>query len=264
MPGFLTNNEVKEDTLSYVMRMIAKSDNDDENANQMPQDSVRNTLEGRNPEFVSLLKEQFDENIPFDITFEIVEKEEGDDADENNRQVKGNKRNVKAHKMILATFSPVFRKMFFGPMKESKDIIPIKETTVDAFNKLIEYFYQVDIDCGEIDVIELFDILNLAERYNVPKLKEELKEQVKKVPIDMKNLVEVGAVALKFSHFEDVSSALLLHCAKVFQKKVRTAAAQVQFMQEQQARGEFAVIAAKYIISLSKTVMLPPPATISF
>ena len=41
---FLTKYEVKEDTLSYMMRMIGKSDNDDGNDNRMPQDSVRNTL----------------------------------------------------------------------------------------------------------------------------------------------------------------------------------------------------------------------------
>ena len=33
---FLTKYEVKEDTLSYMMRMIGKSDNDDGNDNRMP------------------------------------------------------------------------------------------------------------------------------------------------------------------------------------------------------------------------------------
>jgi len=200
--------------------------------------------------YASLLKDQFEESIPFDVTFEIVEKGENDNEENDKRE------EVKAHKMILATFSSVFRAMFFGPMKESKDVIPIKDTTVEAFKKMIDYFYQVDIDCREIELVKLFDIVNLAERYNVPMLKEEMKEQVEKVPITMENLMEVAAIASQFSHFEDISSALLLNCAKVFQKEVNTSDDQIQFILDQQARGEFAVNYATNILALSKT--LPP------
>jgi len=210
-------------------------------------------IKGTIPVYASLLREQFDESIPFDVTFEIVDK--SDDDAEHHNQVKGDKREVKAHKMILATFSSVFRAMFFGPMKESQDVIPVKETTFEAFKKLIDYFYQVDIDCGEIEVIDLFDIVNLAERSNVPELKEELKEQMEKVPIAMENLIEVATIASKFSQFEEVSSALLLNCAKLFQREVHTAADQVQFMLDQRDRGESAAVAVD-ILALSKT--LPP------
>jgi len=207
-------------------------------------------INGRIPVYASLLREQFDESIPFDVTLEIVEK----CGDDTNNQVKGDKRVVKAHKMNLATFSSVFRAMFFGPMKESKDIILIKETTIEAFEKLIDYFYQVDIDCGEVGIIGLFDIVNLAERYNVPELKEELKEQMGKVPIAMDNLMEVVAISSKFSHFEDVASTLLLNCAKLFQREVHTAADQLQFMLDQRTRGESAAVAALDILALSKTL----------
>jgi len=212
-------------------------------------------IKGRAPEYASLLGEQFDERIPFDITFDIVEK---GDEDENRNQVKKNrsKTEVKAHKMILATFSSVFRAMFFGPMRESKDVIPIKETTVEAFKRLIDYFYQVDIDCSEIEIIELIDVVNLAEMYNVPKLKEELIHQMEKAPIAKENLVEVANLASNFSHFEDVSSTLLLNCARVFQREIFTEAEQDQFMQHQHERGEWARIAAANILALSKT--LPP------
>ena len=99
--------------------------------------------------------------------------------------------------MILATFSSVFRAMFFGPMRESKDVIPVRETTVEAFKKLIDYIYQVDIDIGGIELIEVFDLVNLAERYNVPELKEELKDQMELVPVALENLMEVATMAIK-------------------------------------------------------------------
>jgi len=209
---------------------------------------TRRIIKGKAPIYKSLLREQFNESIPFDVTFEIVEN--GDD-----NQVKENKKEVKAHKIILATFSSVFRAMFFGPVKETKDVITVKETTAEAFKTMIEYFYQVDIDCGEIDVIEMFDIVNLAEKYNVTELNDELKEQMEKVPITMDNLMEVAAIASKFSQFGDISSALLLNCAKLFKKEVRTSGDQVKFMLEQHARGDCTGIAMD-ILALSKT--LPP------
>jgi len=187
------------------------------------------------PAFASLLKDELnDDCIPFDVTFVIVEK-----GKDNHTQEK----EVKAHKLILATFSSVFRAMFFGPIRESKDVIPFQETTVKAFKKMVDYFYQVDIDCGKIGVIEMCDIVNLAEKYNVPKLKEELKEQMEKmekVPISMENLIEVATAATivsKFSNFEDVSSVLLLNCAKVLKENIPVGVEQVKFAVDQHATG---------------------------
>ena len=42
---------------------------------------------------------------------------------------------VNGHKVILGTFSSVFKTQFFGSMKETnKDIVNVEETTFDAFN----------------------------------------------------------------------------------------------------------------------------------
>ena len=88
------------------------------------------------------------DDIPFDVTFKI-------DVDDKE---------IMAHKFILASVSPVFKKMFYGVMKESNDIIPVKQTPADAFSLLIDYFYQVEISCKEMTILELFELVNLAER----------------------------------------------------------------------------------------------------
>ena len=93
------------------------------------------------------------------------------------------KRQVKTQKkswLILASFSPVFKKMFYGAMKETRDEIPVDETTGKAFNKLVDYVYQVDINCEDMSLYELFELVNLAERYDVPELMNELIGQKKR------------------------------------------------------------------------------------
>ena len=94
-------------------------------------------IKGRLPELAGLLRDHRDgEGSPFDATFKIVECDEV--ADEE-----GMENEVKAHKIILASFSTVFSTMFYGPMKETREVIDVEGTTVGAFKTMIEYFYQV-------------------------------------------------------------------------------------------------------------------------
>ena len=71
---------------------------------------------------------------------------------------------VSAHRFLLAAVSPVFRREFHGPLATSKDVIDIKETTIDAFRMMVNYIYHPgvvkDIDCPQL----LCQMLNLAER----------------------------------------------------------------------------------------------------
>jgi len=174
-----------------------------------------------------------DSDLPYDITFEII----------GNERCKGRK--IKAHKSILAVISPVFKRMFYGALKETRNVIPIEQTTADAFEKLIDFFYHVDIDYKSMGVLELFDMVNLAEQYDVPKLMRELIVGLTMVPLTMQNFMEVANIASKFSQFEDASSALLLHCAKYFHEKVikREPDEQMKFMaaQHREGRGDVAL-----------------------
>ena len=71
---------------------------------------------------------------------------------------------VSAHRFLLAAVSPVFRREFHGPLATSKDVIDIKETTIDAFRMMVNYIYHPgvvkDINCPQL----LCQMLNLAER----------------------------------------------------------------------------------------------------
>jgi len=183
-----------------------------------------------------------DSDLPYDITFEII----------GNERCKGRK--VKAHKSILAVISPVFKRMLYGAMKETRDVIPVEQTTADAFEKFIDFFYHVDIDYKNMTVLELFDMVNLAEQYDVPKLMEELIVGLTMVPLTMENFMEVATIASKFSEFEDASSALLLHCAKHFHDKV-TEREKFMVAQHREGRG----MVALELLSLVESM---PPAVV--
>jgi len=184
-----------------------------------------------------------DSDLPYDITFEIIE----------NDKCKGRK--IKAHKSILAAFNPVFKRMFCGALKETKDVIPVEPTTAEAFENMIKFLYHVDIDYKNMTVSEIFDLVNLAERYDVPKLMQELMVRLTNVPLAMNNFMEVAHIASEFSQFEDASAALLLHCAKYFHEELTEPREQVKFVVAQQSEGRG--IAALKLLSLAESM---PPA----
>ena len=46
-----------------------------------------------------------------------------------------------AHKYYLALVSEVFKALFFGPLRETKDAIEVKGVTVEALATMINYIY---------------------------------------------------------------------------------------------------------------------------
>eukprot|EP00092_Neocalanus_flemingeri_P043920 GFUD01048560.1.p1 GENE.GFUD01048560.1~~GFUD01048560.1.p1 ORF type:complete len:315 (-),score=58.22 GFUD01048560.1:111-1007(-) len=176
--------------------------------------------------------------VPSDVTFQIVSVTSEGAAE--IIQVLGE---VTGHKYVLAAFSEVFRDQFFGKLKEEKDVIPIKETTYEAFQKLMFFVYSKDIDWSGVTVPEMFDVVNLAEKYIMPELMDEMKKQMGNVVITSNDaLFEVVHAATEFDHlFPDVSAALLLSCAKYVQKTIPPSE-QLQFAKDQSGTGKEAIV----------------------
>ena len=87
---------------------------------------------------------------------------------------------VGAHRLLLAGASPVFRRQFFGSLRETAEVVTIRGTTVEAFRTLIDYIYsppgQFSLDhigCPS----GLFHIVNVAEKYQLPGLRLIAKER---------------------------------------------------------------------------------------
>merc|ERR1712179_650979 len=189
-------------------------------------------------EYVILLRAPESGGIPFDVTFQVVEADCNTVAEEGyDKGVKTVRGEIQAHKNILAASSSVFQGMFYGPMKESKDVIVVKETTAEAFKRLIEYIYHVDIECKDISLVELYDIVNLAELYDMPNLTEELINQMENIPLSMDNLVDLATTASEYSQFEEVTNCVLMSCAKFLQKTINDPADRLDFALTQYTSG---------------------------
>ena len=48
---------------------------------------------------------------------------------------------IGAHKFLLAGVNSVFGRMFFGPTRETTEVIEVKDTTHEAFKAMISFIY---------------------------------------------------------------------------------------------------------------------------
>ena len=111
-----------------------------------------------------------------DVTFQIVEK-------------MGTKRKlheVKAHKMILEMVSPTFKTMFYitDVGDKTSEMIQILETTALAFQIVIDAIYHSKFIGESLEgksVHEVFDVVNVIERYQITELIDIEKEAEKLV-----------------------------------------------------------------------------------
>ena len=139
------------------------------------------------------LYRQADSEIPTDVIFRVKEK----DSEKTGE--------VWAHRLLLAGSSPVFRKQFFGPMKEEQEVIEIQDTTVEAFTVMINFMYRAPAvsftilqNCPQ----KLCEILNISERYQVVSLTGIGKECLQKLNITSQNMMFTAATAKNYAVFE--------------------------------------------------------------
>eukprot|EP00092_Neocalanus_flemingeri_P076198 GFUD01094474.1.p1 GENE.GFUD01094474.1~~GFUD01094474.1.p1 ORF type:complete len:287 (+),score=62.47 GFUD01094474.1:89-949(+) len=144
--------------------------------------------------------------LPTDVTFQIV--------------TSGNE--VKAHKYVLALASPVFKKQFFGDAKDTKDVIPVPETTEESFKTMIDFTYGKEIDWKKMTIEELFNVANMAKKYLIDTLMKKIQKVSEEVHITEENVVTVAATAEGFDQFQDISDTLVLHCAKFLKSVLKT------------------------------------------
>ena len=152
-----------------------------------------------------------DSDLPPDVSF-LVSGE-----DENSIS-----KTIKAHKWPLAGVSPVFRKQFFGPMKDEREVIEVEKTTAEAFQTLIDFIYKQPgkdtftgnkIECPQ----KLFELLEIAERYQCLDLAILVKEAFRNFVVKRENMIFTATVAKNYKVlFEDMALILTMKCLKFF------------------------------------------------
>ncbi|XP_052224502.1 BTB/POZ domain-containing protein 6-like isoform X3 [Dreissena polymorpha] len=79
---------------------------------------------------------------------------------------------IKCHKVILASRSPVFYAMFCGTLAESKDVIYVPDIESSTLDHLLRYLYsgKVEINAGTV-----LSLLYTAKKYDIPGLASQCK-----------------------------------------------------------------------------------------
>ena len=128
--------------------------------------------------------------------------------------------------------------MFYGPLKEDKEPIVIKETTYEAFKNMLNFIHDIGEDWSKVELPELLHTANLAERYHLPKMKLKVQENLNNFAVSEENLLETAATAEKFSWLSQESEALLQACSSCLEDSLATPADLEKFIVEQAAKDD--------------------------
>lgn len=75
---------------------------------------------------------------------------------------------IPAHKNLLAAASDVFKRMFYGPLRET-DNVRIDGVNGTAFKEFLQFFY---IENVKLTIENIADVMDLGHKYNVTKCSE--------------------------------------------------------------------------------------------
>ena len=150
-----------------------------------------------------------DSDLPPDVSF-LVQGENGEDQETR----------IGAHKLLLAGVSPVFQGMFYGPMKETGEVV-VKETTPDAFKTMINYIYHpIGGEAFNLNHTrcpqELFELLTLATKYQISNLATLTSDALRSLSITRESMIFTATVARKYhdTAFKDLSTEMMMKCAR--------------------------------------------------
>ena len=157
-----------------------------------------------------------DSDMPPDVFF-LVEGEDGRSS------------RIGAHRVLLGAISLVFRRKFFGPMKETKEETEVKDTSPEAFQAMINYIYaprpehqvQAAVSCPKI----LLQLFALADYYDILPLKTNILNHLWQfVVINRKKLIYTASIAFSYRElYADISTEMLKTCLKVYLELDETA-----------------------------------------
>jgi len=140
-----------------------------------------------------------DFGIPTDIKFVFTKKGETDGSTIIEE--------IRAHKNILALASDVLKKGFYGGMEDNGSI-NIEDANKEAFEVMIHFIYNKEIDLNHLDFDMLCSVYYLADKYNITPLEKETLKAIKSKEIPTENVLDIGLLAIKHSVHDKLAEAL--------------------------------------------------------
>jgi len=119
----------------------------------------------------------------------------------------GEIKEVKAHKMILASASEVFNRQFFGSM-EAEDNIEISDARPVVFHAMVEYIYNKKPDLKDGDLGFLSSLYYLGDKYDIVQLRSDIIAQISDLKVSKENVLNIAIFAEENIHHNPLSEAL--------------------------------------------------------
>jgi len=152
-----------------------------------------------------------------DVVFKVFEKEKNP-TEESSNEVEVPE-TVTAHKSVLKMLSPVFKQMFDGPLKKNESIetVEVRGCSPKAFKVLIDLIYEDKTLLKNQGFSELFEIVKLADKYDIQGLYSKLKIHLTALPVTRAKVLEVlplVGVHQGLSGCEELCTILVKNCAQ--------------------------------------------------
>jgi len=114
---------------------------------------------------------------------------------------------IRAHKLILALVSDVFKTGFYGGITDDGSV-EIKDASKEAFEVMIEFIYNKLTDVSSYDIDILCETYYLADKYNIELLKKETLRSIRNKDISTGNALDVANLAEQHSAHEELAETL--------------------------------------------------------
>merc|ERR1719186_2278163 len=136
-----------------------------------------------------------------------------------------------------------FNRMFVMDTKDknAKELL-IKETTPQAFQIMKDAIYNTKLIKHSLNgnsVPEVFSVLDLVTRYEIPELQISVREYLAKFPLTDDNVLDVAEDAINYTEtFADEAQSLLMTCARFLKPKFGDVQSVFRYVADNEDRGD--------------------------
>jgi len=143
-----------------------------------------------------------------DIKFEFLDKNSGE------------KKELFAHKFVLAFGSEVFMTQFFGSLKEERGTILVEDASFEAFKMFLDLLYNKKVSTNKTSFKLLAELFYLSDKYIMVEMQELIIQEVASRKIVPGTLLEAAKIAEESVHMEKFSMSILKICASFIKEDI--------------------------------------------
>jgi len=118
------------------------------------------------------------------------------------------KKEISAHKVVLAIASDVFKTEFFGHLREPKDSVEIVDVCYAVFKEMIEFIYNINHCWWQRSIQFLGELYYLGEKYMLGSLKVKILESIQYSVPSTRSVVRMSLLADHYAFLEEFSDLL--------------------------------------------------------